>query len=189
MLIKPPRLIEIGPEVALYRIHRPHRDALCFGPLLGAPPLFRFDDPEGKYKVCYVGTTIEVAFAETFLREPPVVLVSRAALADRVLTTIQVRRTLRLAMLYGAGLAAIGVTATVSTGPYDIAQMWSRRIWEDDTDADGIMYASKHDNSLTCVALFDRARSRVHVVSQESLLDDTRRLGALLDRYQVALIP
>src|SRR5271165_1266415 len=55
-----------------WRIHSPAHDALWFGPKPGGPPLNRFDDPEREFHICYLAMSGEVAFAETFLRNPPV---------------------------------------------------------------------------------------------------------------------
>src|SRR4051794_32087990 len=54
-----------------YRIHRTEHEGKWFGPLPGDPPAHRFDDPLGKYRVCYLGATLEASFAETLLRTPP----------------------------------------------------------------------------------------------------------------------
>jgi hypothetical protein len=78
------------------RIHAKARNALWFGPASGRPPIHRFDDPRGRFRVCYLGTNKEVCVAETFLRNPPVRILSLDDLADRVIATLAVRRELRL---------------------------------------------------------------------------------------------
>src|ERR1035438_9089347 len=78
------------------RIHARARNAQWFGPGSGHPPIHRFDDPNGRFRVCYLGATIDVCFAETFLRNPPVRILSLEDLAGRSIATVEVRRELRL---------------------------------------------------------------------------------------------
>src|SRR5438132_724109 len=86
------------------RIHARTRSALWFGPGSGCPPIYRFDDPNGRFRVCYCGTTAEVCFAETFLRNPPVRILALDDLAGRSIATIEVRRDVRLITLHGPSL-------------------------------------------------------------------------------------
>src|ERR1051325_1697103 len=98
------------------RIHSKARHALWFGPARGHPPIHRFDDPAGRFRVCYLGTTLEVCFAETFLRNPPVRILALEDLASRSIATVEVRRDLRLVPVRGSSLARLGVTAELATG-------------------------------------------------------------------------
>src|ERR1035441_6958934 len=98
------------------RIHAPARKALWFGPGSGRQPIHRFDDPAGRFRVCYLGTTLEVCFAETFLRNPPVRILALADLAGRSLATVEVRRDLRLVPVHGSSLARLGITAELASG-------------------------------------------------------------------------
>ena len=98
------------------RIHAQGRNALWFGPARGQPPIHRFDDMAGRFRVCYFGTTLEVCFAETFLRNPPVRILALDDLAGRSVATVEVRRDLRLVPAHGSSLAKLGVTADVATG-------------------------------------------------------------------------
>lgn len=113
------------------RIHARSRNALWFGPAVGSSPVHRFDDPLGRFRVCYLGTAIDVCFAETFLRNPPVRILGLADLADRLIATIRVQRELRLVPLHGPSLARLGSTAELATsGDYSPSQAWSRALWE-----------------------------------------------------------
>src|SRR5438309_8042245 len=78
------------------RIHAQARKALWFGPARGRPPIHRFDDPTGRFRVCYFGTTIEVCFAETFLRNAPIRILALDDLAGRSIAIVEARRDLRL---------------------------------------------------------------------------------------------
>lgn len=152
------------------------------------PPRYRFDDPLGEYGVCYLGRTQAGAFAETFLRNPPVRLVERVTLENRSLAELAVRLPLRLVRLTGRGLARLGTTSAVSSTPdCAIPQRWSRALWSHPARPDGLLYRSRHDDAAVCVALFDRAVNRLRLVESVPWLDRPRRLRAMLDRYDVGL--
>lgn len=170
------------------RIHAPARNALWFGPGSGHPPIHRFDDPNGRFRVCYLGTTIDVCFAETFLRNPPVRILSLEDLAGRYIATVEVRRELRLVPIHGSSLARLGVTAEMASGSnYVGSQLWSRVLWEHAGKPDGILYRSRHDDSALCVAVYDRARDGLAIVRDHSLAEDSQQLARLLRRYGLGL--
>jgi hypothetical protein len=176
--------IDILPAgTAFFRIHRVEFDALHFG----RSGLNRFDDPERRFGVCYVARSIEGAFAETCLRTVGAALVSRAFLAERGFTEITAKAALRLARMHGPGLARLGATAAVTSGPYVLAQPWSRALHAHPAAVDGIAYRSNHDNGEFCAALFERCASRLRVGPSVGLMSDPSRLAALLDRYGVGL--
>lgn len=170
------------------RIHAQARNALWFGPARGRPPIHRFDDTAGRFRVCYFGTTLDVCFAETFLRNPPVRILALDDLAGRSVATVEVRRELRLVPIHGSSLARLGVTAELAAGSdYALSQLWSRVLWEHSDRPDGILYRSRHDDSALCVALFDRARDALTIVRDCSLAEDSKQLARLLRRYGLAL--
>jgi hypothetical protein len=170
------------------RIHAQARNSLWFGPARGQPPIHRFDDTAGRFRVCYFGITLEVCFAETVLRNPPVRILALDDLAGRLVATVEVRRDLRLVPVHGSSLARLGVTAEVATGgDYALSQLWSRVLWEHSDQPDGILYRSRHDDSALCVALFDRAKDALAVVGDCSLAEDSKQLARLLRRYGLAL--
>lgn len=170
------------------RIHLRGKEPLWFGPATGSPPVNRFDDPNGEFGVCYLGTMIEACFAETFLRNPPVRVLTMSDLASRCIATLEVRREVRLVSLHGAGLARIGLTAEIAAErSYERSQALSRTIWKHRDLPDGIAYRSRHDNSAFCIALFDRAGAHVENVGSASLVDDPRLLGRILNRYALGL--
>jgi len=161
---------------------------LWFSPAIGDAPLHRFDDPAGQFRVCYLGTTIDVCFAETFLRNPPVRILGFEDLATRSIATVEVGRELRLVPLHGPGLARLGTTAEpASSGDYSLPQAWSRALWEHNNAPDGLIYRSRHDDSSFCIALYDRAAESMVVVMNRSLTDDAGLLAGLLKRYDLGL--
>ena len=170
------------------RIHSRGKKPLWFGPKPGGTPIHRFDDPSGRFRVCYLGTTAEACFAETFLRNPPVRILSLADLAERSLATINVERELRIVSLRGPLLARLGTTAEVVGGSaYDLSQALSRSLWEHADEPDGIICRSRHDDSSFSVALYDRAKQAVAVATERSLTEDVALLARLLKRYELGL--
>src|SRR5260370_29426899 len=105
MIALPKRLPlrHVGAGSRWMRIHAQGTNALWFGPGAGGVPIHRFDDPDGRFCVCYLGTGVEVCFAETFLRNPPVRILSLDDLAGRSLATVGVRRGISAGPGPGAG--------------------------------------------------------------------------------------
>src|SRR5262249_12430297 len=158
------------------RIHALARKALWFGPARAQPPTHRFDDTAGRFRVCYFGTTLEVCFAETFLRNPPVRILALDDLAGRSVATVEVRRDLRLVPVHGLSVARLGVTAELAIG--SISALWQLgwRVFGEHVDQpEGILYRSRHDDSALCVALFDRARDALAIVRECSLAEDPKQ--------------
>ena len=182
----PMRRVRTG--IRWMRIHSKTREALWFGPGSGRQSIHRFDDPACQFGVCYLGTTLEVCFAETFLRDPPVRIVALRDLAMRSVATVEVQRDLQLVALRGSKLARLGVTSEVATGSdYTLSQLWSRALWEHNDAPDGILYRPRHDDSAFCVAIYDRAKDALGVVQEHSLVEDPQKLAKLLRRYALGL--
>jgi hypothetical protein len=170
------------------RVHARSRNALWFGPAPDSLPVHRFDDPLGRFRVCYLGTTVDVSFAETFLRNPPVRILGLDDLAARSVATVEVRRQLKLVPLHGPNLARLGTTTEVaSIADYALSQAWSRALWEHTDMPDGVVYRSRHDDSALCVAVYDRAKTSLAIVADDSLIADARLLARLLKRYKLGL--
>jgi hypothetical protein len=187
-LPKRPPSIRVKAGTRWMRIHAPGRNALWFGPGSGRPPIHRFDDPEGRFRACYFGTTLEVCFAETFLRNPPVRILALDDLAGRSIATVEVRRDLRLVPIHGPSLARLGVTAELASGSdYVASRLWSRALWEHSDQPDGILYRPRHDDSALSVALYDRSKDELAVVGDRSLSEDAQQLAGLLRRYGLGL--
>ena len=176
--------IEVVPAGATFvRVHRTGLGALHFG----ASGDNRFDDPRGRYGVCYAARSLEGAFAETCLRAVGATLVPLAHLAGRSATVLTATAELRLVEMHGPGLSRLGATAAVSSGTYDGSRPWSRAVHDHPAAVDGIVYRSNHDNGELCVALFERCRGRLRAGPASTLTGDRERLAALLDRYRIGL--
>lgn len=179
----------VAAGTVLARIHWLTTTEPFFGPKSGDPPTHRFHDPEGKFRVSFLGEDATASFVETFLRDPPVRLITRAEIATRGLTTFNVLRELRLAKVRDEGLAGIGCTAetTSSPKPYTDPQQLARDLWAHADRPDGIQYRCRHDNGLLAIALYDRAKDSLRVQHSENLLDDNARLRAWSKRYRLEL--
>ncbi|HEX8246179.1 MAG TPA: RES family NAD+ phosphorylase [Longimicrobium sp.] len=180
----------VAAGTVLFRIHPVHLGSLFFGPAEGAPPRGRWDAPRGEFRVCYLGEAPEVAFAETFLREPGVTLIEEADLAARAIARVEAVREIRLAAMHGQGLARAGATAAVCSGPYAVSRAWALALHAHPAAADGVRYRARHDDDGFAIALFGRATGAVAEVETRRL--DPRADGATiaewLDRYGMGLI-
>jgi len=180
----PIQTVALGTSLA--RIHWLTTTEPFFGPDPGPTPTHRFHDPLGLFRVCFLGENAAASFVETFLRDPPVRLVTRAELERKRLTTFNVLRVVRLVKVRDEGLAGIGCTAEITSSPkpYTDPQQISRALWEHADQPDGIQYRCRHDNGLLAVALYDRAKDALSVLHTENLLDDHARLLAWGKRYR-----
>lgn len=167
----------------LVRIHRTDLDPIFFGSSGGN----RFDDPARQYGVSYLSQTIEGAFAETCLRAIGARFVVLSFLETRSFCEIEVTSPVKLVSVHGPGLARIGATGIVTSGPHSVAQQWSRAIHDHSSGVDGVAYRSTHDNGELCVALFEQAQDRLAVIASTPMLSNRARLGELLTRYKVGL--
>jgi hypothetical protein len=177
----PIEIIPVGER--LVRIHRSDLGPLFFGATGGN----RFDDPDHRFGVCYLSHSFEGAFAETALRSVGARFVALSFLELRSISLIEVSAEIRLVSVHGPGLAKLGATAVVTSGPHAIAQLWSRAIYDHPAAPDGVAYRSNHDNGELCVALFDRAEPSLATVSTSPLTKDRPRLAGMLQRYDVGL--
>ena len=176
----------------LYRAHNVGLDAIFFGPGADNPPLYRFDSPDGGYRVCYLGVDEEAAFVEGVLhRAIPRRIISAKTLRTRAITEIRIEEDIRAMRLYGQYLVGNGATAAVVHGDdyRDLSQPWSRAIHDHPMRPDGILYMAKHDDSAMALALFDRAARKIVAGARHPLSGYDLRTLRLLDRYGIGLEP
>jgi hypothetical protein len=99
-------------------------------------------------------------------------------------------RPLALVDLTGPGLHRLDADARLFAGNHAVGQLWGRAFWAHASQPDGLLFPARHDPSLTCVALFDRAQVAVQAGTAQSLgAVPLAVLGALLDRYKFSLRP
>lgn len=172
----------------LYRIHWNGHGPIYFGPPNAAPES-RFDDPEGRFKICYLGHFRPAAFVETMLRAPALQLVTWVALQERQMAWIETSRALELVEFDGPGLRALGATLEVlGTHDYTLPGAWSRALHEHPARPDGIFYPCRHDNQEYGIALFDRARDVLRYLSSRPLCDDRNFLAEMARKYRFAIV-
>lgn len=178
-------IVKLPAGTTVARIHRSGSAEPFFGPKPGDPPSQRFHDPLSEFGVCFLGEDAAASFVETFLRTPPVRLITRTELSGRRLTTFQCVRDIHLVKLLDEGLALIGCTAEIASSPppYGAPQELSRALWTHPGQPDGIRYRCRHDNSLHAIALYHRAAGALEPLGSEELLSDRARLLAWRARY------
>jgi hypothetical protein len=186
-----PLPIHVVPAKAdLWRVHAADRDPLFFGPGAGRPPRGRWDSGDGRFGVCYVAEQRFAAFAETFLREPGVMVLETPDLATRSLARLQVIAPLRLAAMHGPGLHAVGATSASCTGEYAVSRAWAAAIHAHPDQVDGIRYRARHDDDGFAIALFDRAERLIADLQTAPLTHPTSTLylAESLNRYGIGLL-
>jgi hypothetical protein len=168
------------------RVHRVDLSPVFFG----TTGENRFDDPLGPlgtFGVLYVAEDLYGAFAETFGDFPAV---TEGALTASGYSTIDFKRSLRLADLRGKGLLRLGADMRLCAGEHKDAQLWARAIWSHEAAVDGLCYPARHDPSRAALAIYDRARDALTSVPGGSLLDPRNRglTAEILDHYGKGLI-
>lgn len=183
----PVHLLPAG--TVLHRIHDSRFGPFFFGPGAGAAARGRWESERGAFGVCYLAERADVAFAETFLRRPGILTIDEDDLAGRSLTAAVVVRDVRLAAVHGSGLARMGATGAVCSGPYTVSRAWAAALHAHPDRVDGIRYRARHDDDGFAVALFDRASGAVEAMWTAGLMERGMRkeLGGWMDRYGVGL--
>jgi hypothetical protein len=188
-----PKLPLLSRKGDWFRIHRLEHAPIYFGRhgtnRFDAPP------PAPAFGVLYLARTAAGAFVETLGHDTAALamtrLIEQAELDLRAVSKVQVRKgqALRLVDLQGSGLMRIGADARILSSDIAIAQRWAEALHDHPAEADGILYVARHDPSETCVALFERARSKIKV-GKPVPLNSTGfevSLAAILDRYDFGL--
>lgn len=174
----------------LVRIHRTVNSPVFYSPGPGRPPAGRFDSASGAFGVVYLAYTFEGAFAETVLRNPARKLVGVGEIVGRSLAVLAPSRSVRLVQMRGAGLQALGVDNSITTGPYGPCSLWADALFGHPDKPDGIAYASRHDPEQVCVALFSRLGLTLEVANDSvPLIEMISDVGAVLRRYGKGLEP
>ena len=179
---------EIEPR-ELVRISWPGK-ALFWSPDRGSATRARFDAPGGEFQVHYSAYDFAGAFVEALLRQDQLPYLTWSDIVAREVSILTVTRPIRLMPMYGRQLAQMKATAAVASGPYTASRQWSLALsqWANsDGPLDGILYPSRHDDTMFCVALFDRAASAIQVLSSENLGTRESEILGLQRRYRFPL--
>lgn len=171
-------------RTTLVRIHRRIHSPVYFDRSQGG----RFNAPAGEFGVCYFGEDLACSFLETLVRGSFTRVVPRSELAARSATTFELVRPLTLFRVHSDGLVHLSLTADFPHRvPYDDCQSFALNVWQQ-AGIDGIEYRSRWDDSLLCVALFDRAAESVQPAGERIEIDDLSRVRPILRRYDIGLI-
>lgn len=182
----------LAPGDRLVRVHTRGREPLFFGPASGAPPIGRWDPPDGGFGTCYFADAKRpyIAFAERFLRDPQRTLIPEAELRRAGVSVVRVEEPIRVVPFHGAFLKRLGTTAAVAHGDHRESRRWAQALWEHEDSPGGVRWRSRIDDDGFAVALFDRSREAVRVVETIPLLEAGGVLDVerCLDRYGAAVI-
>ncbi|MBK8208598.1 MAG: RES family NAD+ phosphorylase [Rhodospirillales bacterium] len=160
---------------------------MFFGPGASEPPAGRFDATNGSFRTCYAGMTPEACFAEKFLRLGERTI-EESFLQKIALARIELLQPLTLVALHGQGLSSVSATASAVNGPYASSRLWSAALHAHPQRPDGLCWRSRFDDSLFCVALFDRCRAHLRVAESVALVERPALLMAMSQRWGLALI-
>lgn len=152
----------------------------------------RFDhhlDPAGEQErgILYAARRVPTCFAEVF-QDARTIERSR----NRPwLVGFALARTVALLDLTGTWPTRAGASMALCSGRRDRARSWSRRIYEDYPEIEGLFYPSSMDGNRPAVALYERGREALparpvfHRALSDPALDDATVQAALLFNYAV----
>ena len=179
---------QIGPR-ELVRISWPGK-SLFWSPDRGSDPRARFDAPGGEFQVHYSAYDFAGAFVEALLRQEQLPYLTWSDIVRREVSILTLTRPIRVMPMYGRQLSQMKATAAVASGAYAVSRQWSLALsqWKNaDGPLDGILYPSRHDDTMLCVALFDRAASAIQVLSSQNLGTRDHNILRLQRRYRFPL--
>lgn len=177
-------IVTVDAATPLHRFHTARFGPVFFDTTLSG----RLNAPDGAYGVLYVAENPAGAFAESFLRTPGATLLAEDFIASKAYARLEWDRPLRLAQMFGPGLAKIGATAEATHGglPYGVPQMWSKALHDHPDAVDGIAYRARHDDDEVCYAVFDHVTPVIEEERRTSLADDDDFLDLMI-RYGIGL--
>lgn len=160
--VRPAGLFTVDPGTRLFRNH--HRDfgGATFNPCRGGATRFApLLTPAGTcIPTFYAATTFDGAAYETMFRDPPSKYggYRRQLLEDRGVSVIAPLRTLRLVGLFTPELRRLGVPPEEMFQAHDSVYPFCRALaemaWQDNPDADGIVWSPVRDSAARAMLLF-----------------------------------
>jgi len=143
-----------------------------------------------RFGVCYMGLSLDVAFAESVLHDLTADALGFNIPQSEVNSRFLVRfdgEPLVLANFTGASLLRHGADGQISTTlDYSITQAWSAAVHAHPQNVDGILYVSRHLNTGKAIAFYNRAGGKLRQGTTISLSQGLG-LGAVLGRFGVQL--
>lgn len=151
--------IESVPPSSLCRISGHSTGEPYFGRTAGC----RFDDASRQFGTCYLGTDLQVAFAESVLHhlEPKdgCFCVPESEISRRFALHFD-GPDLRLANLTGSSLLVLGGNGELTgTADYSLPQQWAEAVVFHPDQVDGLIYISRRVSGSLAVVLFERDRA------------------------------
>ena len=154
----PPAIIEIGPDIQLFRIYKRGGDfPTLWNQFRHYGPLSRFDhhvpddadDPCSQSRgVLYAASDLATTLAEFFQHRR-----RRINRYDQVpwLAAFRLPGTIRLLDLTDTFSVLVGASSKLFTGPFRHSQAWSRGFYDAYPDIQGLYYRSSLTNRITVV--------------------------------------
>ena len=125
------------------------------------------DDTAPQFLTLYAATSIETAFREAVLRDKMDRATERkiddSEIESRACVQIESKRSLRLLDLTAGAAQRFGVPTSIlhaTTDAYRASRDFALHV-HDHTDAEGIFYPSRFDDSRRCVAIFKSRKAGV----------------------------
>ena len=176
--------------VRIERMFRVIHESLRTRPLSAGPSPSRFSDPAGEFAVPYAAETVPCCFWEAVVRnrltrsqrrELP-----RVGVEVRLVVSLETQMDLSLVDLRGDGPVQIGASPAVAHDSNHAAgRALSAATFADVPEADGFLFKSRFTGHQ-CVAVFDRAISKLQPLSVTPLIEHADFLEAL-DDYDILL--
>lgn len=166
----------------LHRIHRRQHGPLHWSGGPGRPPAGRFDSPSGLFGVLYAAP-----FAETILHNPHQRLISLSEIEARALTVLTLTEAVEVVDLTGAGLSRLGLDARMLTADYAVCGAWADAFFSASEGVAGVLYPSRFDPSLVCVALFERVVPQLRVMQAALTREKLTEISEVLNQHGKAL--
>lgn len=166
-----PTIITLAAGQVLRRVHRQGRDADSFNPTAQPSKLAggRFDTLDGRYAYTYLGSTDAGAIAETLCRDLPLGgaarIVPRAAVRDRVITTVEITRDLPVLALHGKHLTQVHAPLDLTKSDadqYEITRQWAQSLHAWLPEIAGYAYRCRHDEDELAWLLFSDKEAGAH---------------------------
>jgi hypothetical protein len=186
-----PLIFEVPAGGILYRHHQKVFPPIYFGKRGD----YRFDDPNcpnpGAFGVMYAGADPECCLLESCGSTTGVPAVTGAYLDDRAISKLGLNEPLRFIDLAGdGGLTIIGADGRLTTGSYQIAQLWSAALRLHPCKPDGIRYRSRHAPERIAYAIYERPATTFRISSMGSFTDPSNDalFKAILKTYKFALL-
>jgi len=154
----------------------------------------RFGDLNMNVAVCYLGDSFHTAIVETVMHDDATNEVKREADLN-ILSSVKIQfsRDLKLVQFYGDGLVNNKADASLTTSYHMQSRLWSTQIILNENNYDGIIWRSKINDDLKCIALFDTAQDAMELNGQvfhDSLMEKGVRdeVATILEIYAIDII-